>query len=388
MEIERAQKSVWITGTGVVSCLGRSTSEVWQNLLRNRTGIREGVGQVPGEIGSEQPAHMASHHALGFAMSAIRQALEQAGWSQLNLDDGIILATTTGQILIWDQALIRRASGLDSQQEFRQAFNQQPLGELLRSVRFELGHQGPCTLLTSACSASTQALALGAMWIRQGRVRRCLVVGVEVLCDLTVEGFRSLQLLSSQGCMPFDVNRQGINLAEGAGVICLDSQANTPLARLSGFGLSSDGHHMTGPHPDGEGSWRAMRDALNVAGLMPSEVSWVHAHGTGSKQNDLSESRALHRLFGEVQPFVSSTKWSHGHALAASGTLEVTLVVQAIQNQLILHTRGMERPDPGILVNHPRQDLQFPLRHVLKSTLGFGGSNAALVISHVDARVS
>lgn len=379
-----APRSVWITGTGAVSCLGQSVGELWQNLRANKTGIHEGVGRIA--LDATTAGIKTQNRALQLAQVAIQEAMKQAGWTKLNADDGIILATTTGQILLWDQALVQRTVDPSAADHFRQAFVHQPLGELLRAVQVELNHAGPSSLLTSACSASTQALALAAMWIRQARVKRCMVVGVEVLCDLTLEGFRSLQLLSQTSSRPFDVKRQGINLSEGAAVICLDSDSTNALAELSGFGMSSDGHHMTGPHPEGEGSLRAMGDALKVAGILPADISWVHAHGTGSKQNDLSEGLAVCRLFGERQPYISSTKWSHGHALAASGTLEVALVVKALAEQIVLHTRGMEVPDPQMPVNHPLQDRSVSLKHVLKSTLGFGGSNAALVISHVNAR--
>ncbi|MGZ3721722.1 MAG: beta-ketoacyl synthase N-terminal-like domain-containing protein, partial [Bdellovibrionales bacterium] len=222
--------------------------------------------------------------------------------------------------------------------------------------------------------------------IREGKVKRCLVAGAEVLCDLTVEGFRSLQLLSNAPATPFDKDRGGINLSEGAAFICLEAVSERPLAELSGFGFSTDGFHMTGPHPEGDGSFRAMNSALEKASVLPSEVTWAHAHGTGSLQNDLSEGLAMARLFGAQTPWVSSTKWTHGHALAASGALECALDVRAIQEGTILHTRGLKNPDPKIPVKHLTEDLRTPIRHILKNTLGFGGANAAIVISHPQAR--
>jgi 3-oxoacyl-(acyl-carrier-protein) synthase len=224
------------------------------------------------------------------------------------------------------------------------------------------------------------------MWIRTGKVKRCLVGGAEVLCALTTEGFRSLQLLSTEPATPFDANRKGINLSEGAAFLCLEADASRPLARLSGFGFSTDGFHMTGPHPEGEGSYRAMRDALTKAGLQPHDIDWVHAHGTGSQANDTSEGLAISRLFAdENRPYVSSTKWFHGHALAASGALETALVISAMNSQRVLHTRGLKTPDPRVKLKHPEHDIMMPVKHVLKNTLGFGGANAAIVLSHVES---
>ena len=374
--------TVWITGVGAVSCLGSSMDSVWSAVLENRSGILDGLGPVPPETLQEAPRDMRAKKALAFCVVAAREAMKQAGWEKLNAGDGLILATTTGQILEWDYAYIDFINQRMSRESFREKFNNQPLGELLKEVGQVMGHQGPSALLTSACSASTQALGLGAMWIRSGKVKRCLVAGAEVLCDLTVEGFRRLQLLSKDIATPFDVSRGGINLSEGAAVICLEAKSDRPLAELSGYGFSSDGYHMTGPHPEGDGSFRAMENALKKAGVAPEEITWAHAHGTGSPQNDISEGLAMSRLFGENSPWVSSTKWLHGHALAASGVLELALDVRAMQEGLILCTRGLKIPDPKIPVRHLTKDLKTSVKHVLKNTLGFGGSNAAIVISH------
>ncbi len=379
-------RSVWIAGVGAVSCLGPNVDSLWRNTLAGHSGIKNGLGRVSADSLCEFSPAVQDNRALAFCVKAAGEAMTQAGWKSLEPDDGLILATTTGQLLMWDFGFIDFINGRSTREQFRKVFANQPLAELLCSVAHHFAHTGPSSLVTSACSASTQALAMGAMWIRQGRVKRCLVVGVEVLCDLTTEGFRSLQLLSNEPARPFDQARQGINLSEGAAVICLEEKSANPLARLSGFGFSTDGYHMTGPHPEGDGSFRAMDAALRVAGLKPSEISWVHAHGTGSLQNDLAEGLAIARLFGTDAPWVSSTKWLHGHALAASGALEVAVIVRAMTEGIVLHTRGLVQPDVKIPVRHPMVDVQQPVLHVLKSTLGFGGTNAALVISHPEAR--
>lgn len=369
---------VWISGVGAVSCLGMGVRALWQAVLENRSGIQNGLGHVTDEFSTP-------NRILGLSLLAAEEAMEQAGWRGLKPGDGLILATTTGQILAWDKPYVEFSDGKISREHFRQAFNYQPLGDWTRGFAAHYKHSGPSTLLTSACSASTQALGLAAMWIRTGKVKRCLVGGAEVLCALTTEGFRSLQLLSSEPSAPFDINRKGINLSEGAAFLCLETETSRPLARLSGFGFSTDGFHMTGPHPEGDGSYRAMRDAVTKAGLQPADIDWVHAHGTGSQANDTSEGLAISRLFtGGKQPYVSSTKWFHGHALAASGALETALVISAMNAQRVLHTRGLKTPDPRVNVKHPVEDIVMPIKHVVKNTLGFGGANAAIVLSHVE----
>ena len=383
----KPKPTVWITGTGVVSCVGGSVDELWQATRNDRSGIVDGLGRVETLHIDESSAELRANRALGLSVRAVREAMAQARWSNLEPGDGIILGTTTGQLLKWDFSFMDLINDRISPAEFRDPFKNQPLGELLGSLRRHLSHVGPSMLITSACSASTQALALGAMWIRQGRVKRCLVGGVEVLCDLTREGFRSLHLLSLDHAQPFDRDRRGINLSEGAAFICLEgsgSAMQAPLAQLAGFGFSTDGYHMTGPHPEGEGSYQAMSRALEVANIDAADVDWVHAHGTGSVQNDLAEGLAVLRLFGKELPWISSTKWVHGHALGASGALETALIIKAMRNDLILSTRGLVNPDPKIAVNHPLKDNVQKVSHVLKSTLGFGGTNAALLISHPD----
>jgi 3-oxoacyl-(acyl-carrier-protein) synthase len=370
---ESAQVAVPVTGLGVVSCLGTGVETFWRRVAAGDTAIREGLGRVA-------VTDSDSGRALGFSLTAAREAMNQAGMSQLTADDGFILATTTGQIDVWSKEFVDFLIQKSSRESLEPVFRYQSLGALLDSLRKELGHPSRSTLVTSACSASTQAIALGAMWIRQGRVKRCLVGGVEILTTLTVEGFKSLQLLSNDPSTPFDVNRKGINLSEGAGFLVLGGDSES-LCQITGYGLSTDAFHMTGPHPEGAGSFAAMSSALAKANLKPSDISWVHAHGTGSQLNDLSEGLAISRLFGATTP-VTSTKYSHGHALGASGAIESVLCVEALRRQTALKTAGLSKVDPKINVN-VNFSTPLALKHVLKNTLGFGGVNAAVVFSKV-----
>lgn len=331
-------------------------------------------------IAAGNGAKDSGNRAVQFCLAAAAEARAQAGWESMSADDGLVLATTTGQYLLWENSFVECAETRTPLEDFRGKFLRQPLSDLALNVRSELGMTGPYSVVTSACTASTQALALATMWIREGRCRRVLVGGVEVLCTLTVEGFRSLQLLSATPSKPFDVKRSGITLAEGAGFLCLEKEGLRSLAKVSGFGFSTDGFHMTSPRPDGSGSARAMSRALLSANLKPGDVNWVHAHGTGSPANDVSEAAAIESVFGRDVP-VSSTKGSHGHLLGASGAVETALLVRAMGEGKILGTLGFSEKDPAINVNVIKEDLKIPLKHVVKNTLGFGGANAALVLS-------
>lgn len=157
-----------------------------------------------------------------------------------------------------------------------------------------------------------------------------------------------------------------------------------PLALLSGYGLRTDAFHMTGPHPEGRGAQSAMKLAMERAGLAPEQISWIHAHGTGSEQNDLSESIAVNAVFATHQPSVTSTKWVHGHALGASGVIESVLCVEALRRQMVLRTGGLENVDPKISLNLVKETREQNVLHVMKNTLGFGGVNASLIFSHLS----
>lgn len=370
-----------------MSCLGRGIDQIWSRVSAGQSGLSEGIGRVERKFYSQEGADP-SNRALSFSHIAAAEAIRQSTWNPA--DDskvGLIVATTTGQLLLWDHVFSILAQGLNLDVGNVQAFQNQPLSTLIGAISLSLPDFkfGPKTLLTSACSASTQAIGVAAMWIRQRRVKRCLVIGVEVLTELTTQGFKSLQLLSSQMAKPFDVTRSGINLSEAGAALCLEAEdqaTSAPvLGYVTGFGFSTDAYHMTGPHPEGDGCFRAMRMALESARLKPSDIDWVYAHGTGSQLNDLAEGLAVNRLFRDHAPWVSSTKNLHGHPLAAAGALESAILVKALQERTILRTSSLLEPDPKIHVRHPQENIVGQCDHVLKNTLGFGGTNAAIVIS-------
>lgn len=388
---------IWISGFGIVSSAGNTAEELWQTTYEKKNAMTQSPENL--SLGRFSEETLASLRSQFFAKHprwlgsifegtplllsglALEQAMEQAGWEGLSPDDGIIFATTTGHVSTWDQELMQYFKKGQDPTRFYRAFSHERLGLMLDKIAEFLNFQGPRFLVTTACSASTHAFALAKMWLESGRVQRCLVGGTEVLSKLTTEGFRSFQLLSSQPCKPFDVSRNGINLSEGSGFVCLEKEPRKKLARLSGAGMSTDAYHMTAPHPEGRGSYQAMCAALREAGVQPADLSWIHAHGTGSTHNDLAEATAIRALLeGRTTP-VSSTKGVHGHALAATGVLEAVLCVKAIEHQTILPTTGLYEQDPLIQISVPQLPISTQVKHILKNTLGFGGANGAIVFS-------
>ncbi len=384
---------VAITGLGAVSKAGIGALPLWEATLLGASLASEGLlslseGQRHSLVtdlkqrGFDGAESLSLFEAL--TLHSIVQAMTAAGWDQLTSDDGLVLGTTTGNILLWEGDVIRSGETGNTDGVFA---NYQSLAEAFKALRGLLKFSGPSLLVATACSSSTQAMGLGASWIREGKVKRCLVGGAEVLSRLTVEGFRCLQLLSPVPSTPFDQNRKGINLSEGSAFFCLEpKRSSRAVAYLSGFGMSSDAYHLTAPHPEGQGCFESMKGALESAGISPSEVTAIHAHGTGSTANDLTEGLAVQRLFGtENAPWVFSTKGVHGHALGASGALESVLSVSALQKGLVLCTAGLTQADSRLSLRHATQTFSTPVTHVLKNSLGFGGANASLLLSHPNS---
>jgi len=379
-----------ITGMGSITALGEGTDPLWQAALDGTFSLQDGFGPIPEEIrssGLTAPDFSTLIHrlqespALSLSLRAGWQAFQQAGWTSLNPDDGLIIGTTTGQANYWEASLMAFLRDPSNSEEGVNRYGGTPLGMLTSDLQEILKHHGPAQTIASACCASTQAIAVASHWISSGKVKRCLVGGVELLCELTRTGFQSLQIASKERCRPFDKDRSGINLSEAVVFLCLEKAgAENRLAQVSGFGIAGDASHMTAPHPEGDGCRRAMQGALSMAKLAPSDIDWIHAHGTGSRHNDLAESKAIQAVFPAPPP-VSSTKGVHGHALGASGALESVLVVRALREGRLLPNWGLENQDPEITINIVREPGHSSARHVMKNTLAFGGVNTSLIFS-------
>lgn len=223
--------------------------------------------------------------------------------------------------------------------------------------------------------------------LRQGMVQRVIVGGTDGLCRLTANGFNSLMILDQEWCRPMSADRAGLNLGEGAAYLVLEPQEIAEargakvLATVSGWANTNDAYHQTASSPDGDGAYRSMKLALEKAGLSPSDISYINAHGTGTPNNDQSESIAIDRLFGKTKPPISSTKAYTGHTLAAAGAIEAVFCVMALQNQRLLPNLNHSQPiaeNDWLPVTEP---IEAELKHVLSNSFGFGGNNSSVVIS-------
>ncbi|QIR75784.1 beta-ketoacyl-[acyl-carrier-protein] synthase family protein [Sulfurospirillum diekertiae] len=230
---------------------------------------------------------------------------------------------------------------------------------------------------STACTSSANALGYGYEMIAKGVYESVLVVGIDTLSLTTIRGFDALGVLSSRPCQPFDMNRDGMNVAEGIAVVLLQNTPCKESIEFLGAGYSSDAHHMAHPSPDGEGALLAMQKALQCAHIMPSEVGYINAHGTGTQANDTSEACAIARLFGD-KVSVSSTKSITGHTLGAAGALEAIVCAMALQKQILPPNTNLFEPENKTL-NLVNAAKSRTLRYALSNSLAFGGNNTALL---------
>ena len=234
--------------------------------------------------------------------------------------------------------------------------------------------------MASACSASTQSLILGQQLIKSERAKRVLAGGVEELGKLTISGFGSLKLLNPEPCKPFDQNRAGINLSEGSAFYALEAATDKKsYATILAGDTVLDSYHMTSPNPEGSGLEKSILSSLKQSQLMPADIAFVHAHGTGSFHNDQAEAFAIHKVFPHA-PEVISTKGIHGHALGASGSIEMGICLKILQQGLIPAVCGLVEKDANIHLNLPTKTVNKKVPYLLKTTLGFGGVNSSLIL--------
>ncbi|MGH8477305.1 MAG: beta-ketoacyl-ACP synthase [Methylococcales bacterium] len=309
---------------------------------------------------------------------AIRRAVDRYGSSRI----GVVIGTSTSGIFETESAyeILLREHAMPDDFHFltRHAYQATP-----RFLQLELELEGPCYTVSTACSSGAKAVAAGQRLIRNGICDAVLAGGVDTLCRLTLRGFHSLELLSSTRCQPMDQNRRGINIGEAAALLLLEKSNGGQDAELEilSVGESSDAYHMSSPHPDGLGAIRAMRHALELAGLEPEAIDYLNLHATATEINDRIEARAVSQVCGDSLP-VSATKGITGHTLGAAGALECVICLIALEQGLVPGTCGLENPDPEHRLNVIRRPFANPgLRTVMSNSFGFGGNNASLIVA-------
>ena len=398
------QDRILITGAGMVSAIGIGMGETLRSLLDGRTGIAPvkylHTGRTEFPVGEVKLTNARMKTMLGFredavvtrtallGMLALGEALERAGLDREMLSEAVLVNGTT-------------VGGMDcSELRYRDFINPDTnasseyiavhdCGATTDAIADRFGRFAMTTTLSTACSSAANAAILGAGLIRSGRADIVVVGGAESLSDFHLNGFASLMILDTAQCRPFDSTRAGLNLGEGAAFLVLESENSArrrgadPMAELAGWGNACDAFHQTASSPDGEGAYLAMKKALSMAGMGPGAVDYVNAHGTGTPNNDSSESAALRRVFGNNMPPVSSTKSFTGHTTSASGSVEAVICLLAMEYGFIPPNLGWTSRDADCISPSADPDRPAELNCVLCNSFGFGGNDSSLLIRKI-----
>lgn len=393
---------VFVTGIGIISAIGST-------LTANRSALRSGMtgigydtslasryaGRLPfGAIGTEtgewrekfQVADPGVTRTSLLALHAFTEAITDAGLDGDALRDprvALVGATTVGGMCLTDE-LYRDTTLPCNGSPFLSSYDCASVHLFLQS-RFRM--KGLATTINTACSSSANAIQFGARLIRNGLATTVIAGGADSLAKFTVNGFQALQILSPDPCRPFDRNRAGLNLGEGAAFLVLEGEATlagkAPYAELTGYSNTNDAFHPSALSLEGDGPYLAMEGALRSAGLHPAEIDFINTHGTATENNDEAESRAMLRLFGDLPPFVSTKSYT-GHTLGAAGAIEAVYSILSIRHQELYAGLNFDEPMPDLGLQPVRQYRTQVIRYAMSNSFGFGGNCTSLVFSNVN----
>lgn len=404
-------RKVFVTGLGLVSSIGLDVSSCLEHLFEGQAGVAEiehlktnHKGKLPlcevkltnNELQNRLGNLLGTQHPVlnqklnRTALLAILAAHE--AWTSANSPDiqnqktALFSGNTVGGMDLTEHFYA------DFLQNYEQGGDVSVLmshecGSSTEKIADALGLCGMISTINTACSSSANSIMLGARLIKAGIIDRAIVGGTDALTKFTVNGFNVLQILDDRPCQPFDENRRGLNLGEGAGYLMLEAEGIAPQsmikAEIIGYANSNDAYHQTASSPDGKGAYLAMKEAMAIANLKPEDIDYINVHGTGTNNNDLSEGIAIKSLFENSMPPFSSTKSYTGHTLGASGGIEAVFSVLSLQHQTIFPNLRFETPIESLDNMIPVTELKknYPMKHILSNSFGFGGNTSALIFS-------
>jgi 3-oxoacyl-[acyl-carrier-protein] synthase II len=408
-------RRVVVTGMSVISPIGTGLADFWDNLTKGKSGIRritrfpvdEYPCRIAAEVDFEPTLYLDRREARKmdrfsqFGVVSARMAVQDAALEGALVPErsGVVMGTGIGGMETFERefrVLAEKGPGRVSPFLIPMMIANMAAGH----VSIDLGLKGPINTVVTACASGTNAIGEAYWIVRRGDADVMIAGGTEApITPVALAGFCALKALSTRNdrlagaSRPFDKTRDGFVMGEGAAVLVLESLSSALergariYAEIVGYGMSSDAYHITAPSPCGEGAARAMRAALESAGVSPEEVDYVNAHGTSTPANDLHETQALKSVLGERAPSVavSSVKSMLGHLLGAAGAIETVATALALKHQVIPPTINYETPDPECDLDYvPNEARRADVRCALKNSFGFGGQNACLLLKRYD----
>ena len=416
------QNRVVITGLGAITALGCSVDLLWDGLLAGRSGIRRinsfDPCNLPCQIGGEIPDFNPKDYidrrdirrlprSSQIALASAIQAVKDAGLPEIMRNPeraGVVFGTALGGIDSLIEGLeLFRSTGISRIRPFVLPSGIPNLAGFAIAKRFQC--LGPNSTVVTACATGTQTLGEGTELIRRGTADIIIAGGTEsVMQDYSIAGFSVMRALPTnfnnnpeKASMPFDANREGFVFSEGAAAVVLENLDHalernaTIIAEVAGHASSSDGFHIAAPDPEGRGPMRAMKWAIEDAGLTPEDINYINPHGSSTPLNDCMETRAIKGVLGDhaYEIPISSTKSMLGHAMGASGTIEAIACILAIRDGKIPPTINYETPDPECDLDYvPNEARSYPVKVALSNSFGLGGQNACLVIKQYTDQIS
>lgn len=392
-----------VVAAGVVSPLGIGLEETLGSLREAKDCVSsvtafpvdrcrcQTAGQVPAaplaEANQFQRHPERLHRVARMMILALKEALEQAGDFQPELT---VVGTTSGGMTFGEQYYRDLKSGRRPSRQVPSLIANYTPQKPVMDAQEAFGIGAPCQVIANACASGTNAIGHAFNCVRSGRYQRVLTGGYDAISELVFVGFDSLQASTPDRCRPFDSERSGMVLGEGAAVLALENfdaaqeRGATILAEVIGYGISTDNFHLTQPDPSGSGARRAMEAALQSAGISPGEIDYINAHGTATAFNDAAEGKAIAELFNGVP--VSSTKGMMGHSLGAAGAIEAVISILALRHQLLPPNINFRHGDAGLDLNIVANSARTgSVRTVLSNSFGFGGTNASIIMRSVAA---
>ncbi len=409
---DNSRNRVVVTGIGVLSPLGLDMSTTWQGAIAGKSGIdyitlfdaenleTKFAGEVKGFEPTNYIDRKEARRMDRFAQLAVVAALQAVEQSGLKIDAsnqndiGIIIGSGIGGLTtLFDQIKLMLEKGADRVSPFLAPMMISDMAAAQASITLGIKGLNLCT--TSACSSGSDAIGAACELVRQGDAQAMIAGGSEAIINaIGITAFSALRAISTrndapqQASRPFDAQRDGFVISDGAGILVLENLAHARkrgadiLAEIVAYGASGDAYHVTQPAEDGEGAARAMRLALNKAGLKPDDIDYINAHGTSTPLNDRTETRAIKTVFGDhaYKIPISSTKSEIGHLIGGSGAVEAAICINVIQEGIIPPTINLSHPDPECDLDYvPNKARRAKVTTALSNSFGFGGHNSVLI---------